>query len=201
MAPRTPAGALLPLASPCANPPAPQTDGTPVDRVVDALTRGGWRPVRQGTGWEAHCPAHNDRTPSLSVGEGSDGQALVHCHAGCDVEKVVAELGLAMGDLFPEPDQRDERPRIVATYPYHDEAGTLLFEVVRYSPKAFRPGSVSKRLGAAATGPGTDREGSRATRRARSGGEDAPSQGWVFLSFELPAGGRMALTRCRSLLV
>ena len=29
-------------------------------------------------------------------------------------------------------------PRIVATYPYEDESGELLYEVVRYEPKHFK---------------------------------------------------------------
>src|SRR5262245_3843677 len=31
-----------------------------------------------------------------------------------------------------------QSPRIVATYDYRDESGTLLFQVVRYEPKDFR---------------------------------------------------------------
>ena len=30
------------------------------------------------------CPAHDDRSPSLSVKDGHDGQLLAKCHAGCD---------------------------------------------------------------------------------------------------------------------
>ena len=33
--------------------------------------------------WQARCPAHDDRTPSLSVTEKTTGDLLVHCHAGC----------------------------------------------------------------------------------------------------------------------
>lgn len=43
-------------------------------------------------GWMARCPAHRDRTPSLSITEGSDGRALVHCFGGCPQEAVVAAL-------------------------------------------------------------------------------------------------------------
>ena len=41
----------------------------------------------------APCPAHDDRKPSLSLGDASDGKALVHCHAGCDQRTVIAALG------------------------------------------------------------------------------------------------------------
>ena len=98
--------------------------------------------------WEALCPAHNDNRPSLSVSRGADGQALVHCHRGCAVDSVLAEIGLSKADLFPRdplgPPRRpntqantQKRGEIVATYDYHDPAGETLFQVVRYEPKRF----------------------------------------------------------------
>lgn len=56
-----------------------------------------------GTGWQASCPAHDDKHPSLSVAEGGDGRCLVHCFAGCKTEDVVAALGLEMSDLSLAP--------------------------------------------------------------------------------------------------
>ena len=52
--------------------------------------------------WNARCPAHDDRDPSLSVTTGDDGRILIHCHAGCGSVAVVEALGLDIGDLFPE---------------------------------------------------------------------------------------------------
>ena len=40
----------------------------------------------------ARCPAHDDRTPSLSIREGHDGKLLVHCHAGCEQMRVIEVL-------------------------------------------------------------------------------------------------------------
>jgi hypothetical protein len=40
----------------------------------------------------ARCPAHDDRTPSLSIRNANGGKVLVHCHAGCDQERVTAAL-------------------------------------------------------------------------------------------------------------
>lgn len=45
-----------------------------------------------GKGKLARCPVHEDRAPSLSLGTGRDGLALVTCHAGCDRRDVLAEL-------------------------------------------------------------------------------------------------------------
>jgi hypothetical protein len=63
--------------------------------------------VRQnGTGkWMACCPAHEDRTPSLSIKEDSDGTILLHCFAGCSAEEIIGAAGVEMGDLFPDTDR------------------------------------------------------------------------------------------------
>lgn len=62
------------------------------------------------------CPAHEDRTPSLSVTLGSRA-ILFHCFAGCpnaDVIKALGALGISTGKLFsasrglPAPVVRDE---------------------------------------------------------------------------------------------
>lgn len=52
--------------------------------------------------WIASCPAHADRTPSLTITEKPDGRILVHCHAGCSVEEITSAAGVSMSDLFPE---------------------------------------------------------------------------------------------------
>jgi hypothetical protein len=53
--------------------------------------------------WSAKCPAHADRSPSLSVKELGDGRILMHCFGGCGTDAVLGALGLEMTDLFPEP--------------------------------------------------------------------------------------------------
>lgn len=53
--------------------------------------------------WLARCAAHEDRSPSLSIRELSDGRILVYCFAGCEVHDVLASVGLELKDLFPEP--------------------------------------------------------------------------------------------------
>jgi putative DNA primase/helicase len=47
---------------------------------------------RNGRGYLCRCPAHDDKTPSLSVGTGRDERLLVQCFAGCDPRDVLAEL-------------------------------------------------------------------------------------------------------------
>jgi hypothetical protein len=59
---------------------------------------------RTGAGrWKARCPAHNDRSPSLSIREGDDGRVLVLCRAGCALDSILAALKLAKRDLFAGP--------------------------------------------------------------------------------------------------
>lgn len=70
----------------------------PVDVLLSRLE--GVR--NSGRGWIARCPAHADRSASLSVAEGRDGRALVKCFAGCEVLAVVHSVGLELADLFPE---------------------------------------------------------------------------------------------------
>jgi hypothetical protein len=72
-------------------------EASPVETVLDRLD--GVR--HSGRGWTARCPAHEDRHASLSVSEGDDGRVLLHDHAGCIVDDVIAALGLELMDLFP----------------------------------------------------------------------------------------------------
>jgi hypothetical protein len=127
--------------------------------VADLLARLE-RVKKNGSGWTARCPAHDDRNPSLSICEGEDGRILLKCHANCTVEVILAALGLEKADLF---DRRDDwrlpppRPRSSASteqpgparelraderaYEYCDESGELLFRAVRTptaSGKTFR---------------------------------------------------------------
>lgn len=52
--------------------------------------------------WIARCPAHADRSPSLSVRELDDGRLLLHDFGGCEIESVLVALGLEFDALFPE---------------------------------------------------------------------------------------------------
>jgi hypothetical protein len=40
----------------------------------------------------AKCPAHSDKTPSLSIRDAARGRVLIHCHAGCEQSSVIAAL-------------------------------------------------------------------------------------------------------------
>ncbi len=108
---------------------------------------------------EARCPSHEDRTASLSVTTAPDGKVLLHCHAGCTPQAIVAAAGLEMKDLFMPNENghagngkatakpaakgkaKSAKPlgTFVCAYDYKDEQGQLLFQVCRFKdPKDFR---------------------------------------------------------------
>jgi putative DNA primase/helicase len=90
---------------------------------------------RSGSGWTAQCPAHSDDRSSLSISQGDDGRILLYCFAKCSTENVCTALGIELKDLMPE---NTSQSRIVQTYDYRDETGTLLYQNCRFEPKDFR---------------------------------------------------------------
>lgn len=84
---------------------------------------------RTGNGhWIAKCPAHHDRTPSLSIREMDDGRVLVHDFGGCDTGVVLEAVGLTFSDLFPDRDlghhvKPERRP-----FPAADVLAAIAFE-------------------------------------------------------------------------
>lgn len=64
-------------------------------------------------GWIAACPAHEDRSPSLSITETHEGHVLLMCFAGCTAFEICAALGLREADLFDRDDcSQTHLPRI-----------------------------------------------------------------------------------------
>lgn len=63
--------------------------------------------------WIACCPAHDDKSPSLSIRD-TDEKILIHCFAGCDVNTILGSVGLEITDIFhtqrvrPMPDREAE---------------------------------------------------------------------------------------------
>ncbi|HKI53636.1 MAG TPA: CHC2 zinc finger domain-containing protein [Anaerolineales bacterium] len=53
--------------------------------------------------WIACCSAHQDKNPSMTVSEGSDGRILAHCFSHqCGIDDIAAAVGLEVKDLMPE---------------------------------------------------------------------------------------------------
>ena len=69
---------------------------------------------RGHTQYLSRCPAHDDRSPSLSIKETPDGTLLVKCWSGCSVLEIVNAVGLELKDLFPQqniPLHKSQKPR------------------------------------------------------------------------------------------
>ena len=81
-----------------------------IAELIHHLEAHGRSPYKMGAGWEAFCPAHDDRKKrSLSITEGKAGRILVCCHAGCTFESIVSALGLKAAAFFP---QRERKPTV-----------------------------------------------------------------------------------------
>jgi hypothetical protein len=73
---------------------------------------------RTGPGrYIAKCPAHPDKSPSLTIAE-KDGKVLLHCFAGCEPADVLAAVGLTFADLYPEKPTYSKGNRSAAFNPY-----------------------------------------------------------------------------------
>jgi len=98
----------------------------------------------------ARCPAHNDKTPSLSIKDG-DGFLLLHCHAGCSYESIVESLkrrGLLLKSTeksnfsLPESNLPNgiyptfNKQTYINHWTYRDEDGSILGYVARYESGA-----------------------------------------------------------------
>jgi 5S rRNA maturation endonuclease (ribonuclease M5) len=110
---------------------------TALERFRDALTAHGCNP----RGTSARCPAHDDRSASLSFSPAKQfAGVVVKCHAAhanCSVDGIVAVLGLTRADLFDDPRQAKQGEAVTAEYLYRDETGTARHGKWRYWPKRF----------------------------------------------------------------
>ena len=116
---------------------------SPIQDVITALTG---HPV-QGSGTErlTRCPFHEDNEPSLRINVEKQTYFCDPCHGGGDVFRLVEQI---RGCDFPAAlaflaeraglNGQGETREPEAIYPYHDEQGVLLFEVVRFPSKQFR---------------------------------------------------------------
>ena len=100
---------------------------------AELLSRGG---RARGAEVAALCPFHEERHPSFSF---NVEKGVYHCH-GCGAQgrydRLAVQLGINIGP--PAKSGGGSTTKIVATYDYRDERGELLFQVVRFEPKAFR---------------------------------------------------------------
>lgn len=78
--------------------------------------------------WQACCPAHADKRPSLAIRETNDGRVLLHCFAGCGAAEVLAAVGLEFSDLFPEGFQEQSIKPVRRAFSASDALRAVTFE-------------------------------------------------------------------------
>lgn len=101
-----------------------------VERLDNVRSRGAGK-------WSARCPAHADKSPSLSITDAT-GRILVHCFGGCEPAEVLTALGLKLSDLFTDaPDPHTAcRDRLRRTHERHRQF--LRDEVAGFAVDALR---------------------------------------------------------------
>jgi hypothetical protein len=110
---------------------------TPVQLILSGLSK--YRQSGQGR-WLGSCPGplhkRGDRNMSLSIGENSEGAALLKCFAGCDVTSILAGLSLELRDLYPprlnEPDYHGGKPK-APPIPWRDMLSALETDLITCS--------------------------------------------------------------------
>jgi DNA-binding MarR family transcriptional regulator len=60
------------------------------------------KPRKTDKGWEACCPAHDDKDPSLGISVGTEQPMVVNCQANCEPEAIADALGIDFVDFFDE---------------------------------------------------------------------------------------------------
>lgn len=73
---------------------------------------------KNGSGFVACCPAHQDKSPSLTIKQETDGKILIHCFAGCGADEVVGAIGMELSDLMPEKPTHHHKRGTSAFNPY-----------------------------------------------------------------------------------
>jgi len=95
--------------------------------IASRLTKVAWR---GDSAFSALCPAHEDRTASLSVSIGREGKILFNCFVGCKAEAVLERLGLSWKDVLPER-EKEQAPKTETSWTIKNAAGDEVAEHVR----------------------------------------------------------------------
>ena len=120
--------------------------------------------------WVAKCPAHEDRSPSLSITD-REGRVLLHCFGGCETEAVLGAVGLRFSDIMPER-IGEARPQaipalqVLEAVTHEIMVAALLATELGYAQASQRLIESGSRLNAALTLLGHEPASLKQTRRA-----------------------------------
>ena len=97
------------------------------------------------TTYQAKCPCHNDKLPSLTISEGDNGKIILHCFADCKTEDILSEIGLSYKDLSDRQELTWHKKKawgisrelggeweFKEEYTYRDSDGKYLYSKVRF---------------------------------------------------------------------
>jgi hypothetical protein len=78
--------------------------------------------------YQARCPTHQDRRPSLSISESSDGRIVLFCHASCPTKGILDAIGLSWRDLYPSSAHGNQRTTLQRrrAWQIRNESGELI---------------------------------------------------------------------------
>lgn len=97
------------------------------------------REAKRGNQSMVQCRAHDDGYASLHVSPGETQPVIMKCHAGCETDAVLTAANVDLQSILAERDDNALRVQNMWTpagdashaYPYIDENGVLLYEVLR----------------------------------------------------------------------
>lgn len=73
-----------------------------LDKILDFLGAASIEYRRTGDdSYMACCPAHRDKSPSLSLKGLPDGRVLMHCFAGCSWDEILFVMDMEPADIMP----------------------------------------------------------------------------------------------------
>ena len=78
-------------------------------------------------GIEALCPAHDDKSPSLTASFTKD-KILFKCQAGCSFDEISSAIGMEQSQFFV-PKEITIPKKIEAVYKYEDKDGNHVYPV------------------------------------------------------------------------
>jgi len=107
--------------------------------LLDAMRALGLGPRRSGDGWTARCPAHDDRSPSLSCSV-RGGRLLLYCHAGCTFVSILSALGLRSGVPRSSPPRTAPARQIDPGEPSRPRIEWHAMSASGYDPSSHEPG-------------------------------------------------------------
>ena len=71
----------------------------------DIVKRTRAKPIGTAGSFSGLCPAHDDKSASLSITLEND-RILLYCHTGCTIDDICVSLGIEQTDLFAPRDEK-----------------------------------------------------------------------------------------------